>query len=173
VHRRLRSWNIFWGRTGLLRELCRGLLLGVDGGDILVDLSGMQRRDLFDHGRGDRDHNLPRLCGRMVLGDRRSSGFNSLLGLPLGLIRTGERCHKLHELPRGSVRRVHWELLCELRRWSVCGQCGLGDLRVMPERHVLCISGRKLRGVFCRHLHGGDKRLDHVRGLCGGDVLRL
>jgi len=133
----------------------------------------MQRGDLLECGRGDRAHDLPRLFGRMVLGSCRSFGFYSLLGLPLGLIRTGERCHKLHELPRGSVRRVRRKLLCELRSWSVCGQCRLGDLRVMPERHVLCISGRKLRVVFCRHLHGDDKRLDHVRRLFGGDVLRL
>jgi hypothetical protein len=155
---RLRRRDVFWGWTGVVRELWRGVLLGFSRGSILNDLRGLWRRHLLDHGRGDCTDDLPRLWSWVVLGDSWCCGFVNLLGLPLGILRSNDGRHELHELPRGPIRRRCGRGLCELRSGHVPDELHFGHLHSLCSRNVQPRYGSvvvlRVRGGIVLREHG-------------------
>ncbi len=154
----LRRRDVFWGWTGVVRELWRGVLLGFSRSDILNDLPGLWRGYLLDHGRGDRTDDLPRLWSWVVLGDRWCSGFVDLLGLSLGILRSNDGRDELHELPRGPIRRRCGRGLCELRSGHVPDELHFGHLHSLCSRNVQPRDGTvvvlRVRGGIVLREHG-------------------
>ncbi len=139
--------EVFGGWAGVLRELCRGVLLRFDRGNIRNDLRGLWRGYLLHDDRGDCADDLPRLRSWLVFGSCRCSGFIHLLGLPLGIIRSNDRSHELHELPRRPIRRCRSRGLRELRSGHVPDELHFGELHGLRCRKLQPRNGTV--GVFC------------------------
>ena len=170
---RLRRRDVFGGWTGVVRELWRGVLLGFSRGNILNELRGLWRGYLLDHGRGDCTHDLPRLWSWLVLGDRRRCGFVNLLGLPLGILRSNDGRHELHELPRGPIRRGRGRGMCELRSGHVRDELHFGSVHSLCCRNLQPRYGTvdvlRVRGRIVLREHGAP-RIYTVLFLRGGQL---